>query len=107
MPVAASCKSVIHLFLPVRFTWDPRKAAINLRKHGVTFEEATTVFGDPLALIVEDSADPDRALIIGESVVQRVLVTVFLEVHEQAIRIISARRATKRERRRYGSGEDE
>ena len=91
----------------MRFTWDPRKAAINLRKHGITFEEATTVFGDPLALIVEDAADPDRALIIGESVVQRILVTVFLEVHEQEMHIISARRATKGERRRYGSGEEE
>jgi len=82
------------------------KAEMNLRKHGVTFEEATTVFGDPLALIVEDAADPDRALIVGESVVQRILVTVFLEVHEDEIRIISARRATRRERRRYGSGEE-
>jgi hypothetical protein len=90
----------------VRFTWDPGKAALNLRKHGVTFEEATTVFGDPLAFIVEDAVDPDRALIIGESVMRRMLVTVFLEVHEGEIRIISARRATSRERRRYGSGEE-
>jgi hypothetical protein len=91
----------------VQFTWDPRKAASNLLKHGVTFEEASTVFADPLALIVEDVLHPDRALIIGESIVRRVLVTVFLEAHEDEIRIISARRATRRERRRYGSGEEE
>jgi uncharacterized protein len=98
--------SVLHLGLPVRFTWDPGKAVTNLRKHGVTFEEATTVFGDPLALIVEDAVDPDRALIIGESVVHRILVTAFLEVRENDIRIISARRATRRERRRYGAGKE-
>ena len=62
--------------------------------------------GDPLALIVEDAVDPDRALIIGESVVHRILVTVFLEVRENDIRIISARRATRRERRRYGAGKE-
>ena len=39
----------------MRFTWDPRKAAANLRKHGVTFEEATTVFADPLALVLDDA----------------------------------------------------
>jgi len=78
----------------VRFTWDPGKAVTNVRKHGVTFEEATTVFGDPLALIVEDAVDPDRP------------VTVFIEVRENDIRIISARRATRRERRRYGAGKE-
>ena len=79
---------------------------MNLRKHGITFEEATTVFADPLALIVEDVVDADRALIIGESVVHRILVTVFLEIHDDDIRIISARQATRHERRRYGSGEE-
>jgi len=78
----------------VRFTWDPGKAVTNVRQHGVTFEEATTVFGEPLALIVEDAVDPDRP------------VTVFIEVRENDIRIISARRATRRERRRYGAGKE-
>ena len=64
----------------MRFTWDLRKAAVNARKHGVTFEEATTVFGDPLALIATDAVHEERTLIIGESVVRRVLVTVFTEV---------------------------
>ncbi|HEX9417548.1 MAG TPA: BrnT family toxin [Methylomirabilota bacterium] len=78
----------------MRFTWDPGKAVTNVRQHGVTFEEATTVFGEPLALIVEDAVDPDRP------------VTVFIEVRENDIRIISARRATRRERRRYGAGKE-
>jgi uncharacterized DUF497 family protein len=44
----------------VDFTWDPRKADSNLRKHGVAFDEATTVFADPLALVIEDAVDPER-----------------------------------------------
>jgi uncharacterized DUF497 family protein len=51
----------------VRFTWDPRKAAANVWKHGVSFEEAATVFADPLALAVEDAVDAGRTLLIGMS----------------------------------------
>jgi uncharacterized DUF497 family protein len=58
----------------VRFTWDPRKAAANVRKHHVTFEEAVTVFTDPLALITSDVVHVERSLIIGESFRQRVLL---------------------------------
>ena len=76
-----------------------------MRKHGVTFEEAATVFADPLALIVEDARHAERALIVGESVLGRLLVTVFIEVKGDEVRIISARRATKHERRRYEEGE--
>lgn len=90
----------------MRFTWDLRKATANVRKHGVTFEEATTVFADPLALIVEDATHADRVLVIGESVMRRVLVTVFVELDAEQIRIISARRATKHERRSYEEGEE-
>jgi uncharacterized DUF497 family protein len=90
----------------VRFAWDPRKAAANFRKHGVTFEEATTVFMDPLALIVDDMRHPERALIIGESALRRVLVTVFIEGGEEETRIVSARRATRQERRRYEEGKE-
>jgi len=89
----------------LRFTWDPRKAAANRRKHGVTFEEATTVFVDPLALVVADAMHAHRALIIGESVMRRTLVTVFAERSASEIRIISARRTTKHERKRYEEGE--
>jgi len=88
----------------VRYTWDPRKARSNVHKHGVSFEEAVTVFADPLALIVEDILLPDRAAIIGLSLSERVLVTVFVERSEDETRIISARRASGHERRRYEEG---
>jgi uncharacterized DUF497 family protein len=88
----------------VRFTWDPRKAASNARKHGVTFAEAATVFADPLALSVEDALDPARALLIGISARMRILVAVHTEIDEDTIRIISARRATSLERRHYEEG---
>jgi hypothetical protein len=91
----------------VRFTWDPPKAQTNVRKHGVTFEEASTVFADPLALILNDTAHSDRSLIIGESVVRRILVTVFVEIADDEIRLISARRATRYERRSYEQGQGE
>jgi uncharacterized DUF497 family protein len=91
----------------VRFTWDPLKAQVNLRKHGVAFEEATTVFADPLALIVSDTSETDRSLIIGESIVRRILVAVFVEITDDEIRLISARRATRHERRNYEQGQTE
>lgn len=85
----------------VRFIWDPRKAAANVRKHGVSFEEAATVFADPLALAVEDAVDPGRTLLIGMSERERVLLTVYTDIDEDTIRIISARRATSHERKNY------
>ncbi len=88
----------------VRFTWDPRKAAVNLRKHGVSFEEAASVFADPLALAVEDAVDPERALLIGLSDQLRVLLSVYAEIDDDTIRIISARRATAHERKHYEEG---
>jgi len=88
----------------VKFTWDPRKAAGNLGKHGVSFDEAATVFGDPLALVIDDAVDPARTLLLGMSVRFRVLLVVHAEVGESSIRIISARRATSHERRRYEEG---
>ena len=93
--------------MDVRFTWDPPKARANVRKHGVAFEEATTVFADPLALIVNDTAYSDRSLIIGESIVRRILVAVFVEIADDEIRLISARRATRHERRFYEQGQGE
>jgi len=88
----------------VRFTWDPRKAAVNLRKHGVSFEEAASVFADPLALAVEDGVDPERVLLIGLSDRRRLVLSVYTEVDEDTIRIISARRATSHERRHHEEG---
>lgn len=88
----------------MEFTWDPAKATTNARKHGVSFTEAVTVFADPLALIVEDQRHAERSILIGQSTRQRVLFTVYIEIAEDKVRIISARRATRRERRTYEEG---
>lgn len=85
------------------FAWDEAKAAANLRKHGVDFREAATVFGDALSTTfpdVDHSVRERRFLTIGASAVGRVLVVAHTEVGE-TIRIISARPATVRERRFY------
>jgi uncharacterized DUF497 family protein len=89
----------------VQFEWNPRKATDNLKKHGVSFEEASTVFGDPLAVTIRDplhSANEQRFVTVGRSTRQRVLVVVHTE-RADAIRIISARLATPREKRDHGS----
>ena len=87
----------------LEFTWSERKAALNMRKHRVSFEEATTVFLDPLARIYEDpdhSVTENRFLLVGYSLVGRLLLVVHVEKGD-TIRIISARRATARERKDY------
>lgn len=89
----------------MRCVWDDDKAGRNARKHGVTFEEAATVFSDPLALIIEDENHPENARIIGESLAARILLVVFIERDRDMVRLISARRATRHERRRYEEGE--
>lgn len=88
----------------LQFTWDDRKAATNARKHGVSFDEAATVFGDPLALAIDDVVDPRRTLLMGVSEHQRLLLVVHEELNETAVRIISARDATSHERTRYEEG---
>ena len=85
----------------MRCVWDGDKAGRNVRKHGVTFEEAATVFSDPLALIIEDESHPENARILGESLAARILLVVFIERERDVVRLISARRATRQERRRY------
>lgn len=85
------------------FEWDLRKAASNERTHNVSFEEASTVFYDPLAKIFADddhSQDEVRELIIGWSNRKRLLIVSFTERGER-IRLISARKATRRERRKH------
>jgi uncharacterized DUF497 family protein len=84
----------------VRFTWDPQKAASNLRKHGVSFVEVASVFADPLAAMLEDALDPERAILMGQSEKRRVVLVVFIEHTEDTIRIITARRVTSHERKR-------
>lgn len=88
----------------MRFQYDPAKAAANLRKHGVSFADAEGVLEDPLALTVEDpDAEGERRFItIGMGSAGELLVVVYTERHD-AWRIISARRATRRERRSYES----
>ena len=85
------------------FRWDPAKAAANEVRHGVSFEQALTVFGDPLARIFDDpdhSVSEQREIIVGHSTDGRLLVACFTE-RRRNVRIISARAATPRERRDY------
>ncbi|MBI3796431.1 MAG: BrnT family toxin [Deltaproteobacteria bacterium] len=89
--------------MSLRFEWDPKKAAANFTKHGVSCEEALTVFSDPLARIFDDaehSSQEPREVIIGHSAKQRLLLVCFT-ARETAIRLFSARQATKRERQDY------
>ena len=88
------------------FTWDEEKAAANCKKHGVAFEEAQTAFDNPFAAIFDDEEHSDiepREIIIGHSVINRLLLVVFVE-HPDQIRLISARTATAKERRDYEQG---
>jgi len=87
-----------------RLEWDKRKSISNAKKHGITFDEASTVFQDPLALIFDDechSEDEPREIIIGHSVNGRLVVVSFTERTENVVRIISARPTTKKEREEY------
>lgn len=87
----------------LRFEWDPRKAAANFKKHGITFEEASTVFCDPLSFTITDpdhSATENRFLDLGHSNLQRLLVVSYVERADK-IRIISARLATRKESNSY------
>jgi len=85
----------------LRFEWDPKKAAANLAKHGVSFEEARTVFADERAKIIVDpdhSDDEDRFLLLGLSLKLRLLVVCHcFRASDNVIRLISARKATKPE----------
>ncbi len=88
----------------MRFEWDPAKTVSNIRKHGVSFDEAVTVFKDPLAFIFDDTAHSEqehREIIIGMSTVRRMLLVCFVERVEDTVRIISARPATRQEMKDY------
>lgn len=89
--------------LRVDFEWDASKADSNREKHGVSFEEASTAFGDPLSLTIPDpdhSQEEDRFVLMGETYQRRLVVVVFTE-RGVRLRLISARLATRRERRTY------
>lgn len=88
----------------MEFEWDSRKAHTNLKKHGVSFDEAKTVFNDLLAYIFDDewnSSGEKRELIIGHSMNDKLLIVSFTERAQGVIRIISARLTTPRERKDY------
>ncbi len=88
------------------YEWNPRKAADNYRKHRVSFAEAATVFLDPLAVTFNDpdhSSDEDRFITIGHSTADRLLFIAHAD-REKGIRIISARRATRKETHDYEEG---
>jgi len=90
--------------MSLRFEWDEDKATSNIRKHGVSFGEAQTVFYNPLARIFDDeehSVDEVREIIIGHSIANRLLLVSFTERAPSLIRIIDARSATRRERKDY------
>jgi uncharacterized protein len=85
------------------FEWDANKAELNLAKHGVSFEEAATIFGDPLSITIPDPAHSQaemRFVILGRSHLGRLLVVIHTERGDN-IRVISARRAGRRERNDY------
>jgi hypothetical protein len=89
--------------MPLSFEWDQTKAKSNLAKHGVSFEEAATVFADALSLTIPDPAHSqieDRWIILGSSHHRKLLVVVHTERGDN-IRIISARSASRRERKQY------
>jgi len=87
----------------IEFQWDEAKAESNLRKHGVSFEEAASAFADPLSITIRDplhSQGEDRFVLLGLSHTGRVLVVVHVE-RGASIRVISARAATRKERKTY------
>ena len=89
--------------MSLQFEWDPKKAETNLAKHEVSFEEAITVFADPLARIFNDdehSGDERREIIIGHSAQQNLVLVSFTGI-EDRVRILSARKATRTERKDY------
>ena len=92
--------------MTLRFEWDSKKTLSNKRRHGITFEQASTIFGDPLSITVHDPAHSigeDRFITIGTSINDKLIVVVHTDRND-IIRIISARKATKNERSQYEQG---
>ncbi len=88
----------------MQFSWDPKKSKSNKRKHGVSFLEAQSCFFDPMHIFTKDEAhsgEEDRFILLGMSTENRLLVVVHAEQYEEEIRIISARKCTKSERKNY------
>lgn len=93
----------------MKFEWDADKAAANLEKHGLSFEEASTAFGDPLSRTIRDplhSSEEDRFVIVGMTSAGRLVVVVHTDRGE-SVRLITARIATPAERRRHEQAHEE
>jgi uncharacterized DUF497 family protein len=97
---------VLQKIVALRFEWDPRKAAANRRKHGVSFDEAATCFEDPHGCYFRNESPTyeDRLILIACSQAQRLLCVVHAEVGRDAIRIVSARKASPAQRKLYELG---
>jgi uncharacterized DUF497 family protein len=90
----------------MKFEWDPKKATANVKKHGVTFQEAATIFGDPLAITFDDpdhSVSENRYITFGLSLQKRLIVVSHTERGDQT-KIINARLMDRKERRIYEEG---
>jgi uncharacterized DUF497 family protein len=93
--------------MALQFEWDPAKAAANARKHRVTFPEAMTAFADPLGGVIDDpahSVGEARFILLAESSRRRLLAVSFTELAPDRVALISARLATRAERRTYEEG---
>jgi uncharacterized DUF497 family protein len=99
--VRVAFQNLLYYIIVVRFEWSARKAASNLKKHGVSFEEAQTAFEDERGAYYPDALHETRFILIGYSRQQRLLYVVHAEVSIDTIRIISARKATKHEKAHY------
>jgi uncharacterized DUF497 family protein len=91
----------------LKFEWAEKKAAANVRKHGISFEEAASAFGDPLSLTIPDpehSEDEERCVLLGMTQAHRLVVVAHTE-QADTVRLISARLATPAERRDYEEGQ--
>ena len=92
----------------LRFEWDPSKDRANIKKHGVSFTEASSIFHDPTTLVASDmehSRDESRFIAVGFSVLHRLLLVAHCyRAGDEVIRVISARKTTPRERRQFEEG---
>lgn len=92
--------------MALQFEWDSKKAQSNKKKHGITFEEASTIFGDLLSITIADPAHSigeDRFITIGRSINDKLIVVVHTD-RDDIIRIISARKAARNEKKQYEQG---
>jgi uncharacterized DUF497 family protein len=86
----------------MKVVWDTKKAVANIRNHGIEFSHAATVLDDPMAVTIEDTRHGEQRFVtVGADILGRVLVAVYIYSGEEEIRLISARRATPKERRIY------